>query len=428
MQTPVTDYLTEILHDCGADNPGANAAYIPELANADSDRLGVCVSTIDGVVYGAGDTDLPFSIQSISKAFVYALAIDEHGLDYVLRSVGVEPSGEAFNELSLEKGSGRPLNPMINAGALTTHSLIGGPADSPTERFEKVHRGLSAFAGRNLEVDEAVYRSELSEAYRNRAIANMLRSYDVFTVDPLQIVEGYTRQCSINVTLRDLALMGATFANGGVQPVTGEQVVAPSVVRQVLSVMMTCGMYDAAGDWMSNVGFPAKSGVAGGILGVLPGQVGIATLSPRLDEHGNSLRGVRLCDRMSRDMGMHIMEGAEPARAVVRRDRVLRSPRGGTIRVCSLQGAIQFSGAERVLRLLADDHDKHEQLVLDLRRVSSLNDVAQRMLAEGMRRFALDGIGIVLVDPERFMTDLSSAGEPTVLRDLGDLRSLARLS
>jgi glutaminase len=427
VESLVADYLAMILSDCRPDSSGTTAGYIPELANVAPDRFGVCLSTIDGVTYGAGDTDVSFSIQSISKAFVYALAIAEHGVDSVLRSVGVEPSGEAFNEMSLERGSGRPLNPMINAGALTTHGLVGTADDSPDERFEKVRKGLSAFAGRALDVDEAVYASELSVAYRNRAIANMLRSYGVIAAEPNDLVMGYTRQCSINVTLADLAIMGATLANGGVQPVTGERVVTRDVVRQVLSVMMSCGMYDAAGDWMSTVGIPAKSGVSGGIIGVLPGQVGIATFSPRLDRHGNSVRGIRLYNRMSRDMGMHIMDGGEPARSVVRRDRVLRSPGGGTIRICSLQGAIQFSGAERVVRILVGQHDRHERIVLDLRRVSSINDVSRRMLAEAMRRLDLDGVSVTLVDPYQVMGELHSAGNPEVLQDLGHLRHLTRL-
>lgn len=427
MRSPVPDYLVEIMADCGLDNPGAPADYIPELADADPDRLGVCLSTIDGVVYGAGDADVPFTIQSISKAFVYALVLAEHGLDEVLRKVGVEPSGEAFNELSLERGSGRPLNPMINAGALTTHALVGTLQDSPEQRFAKIRHGLSAFAGRDLSVNESVYRSEIAVAYRNRAIANMLRSYGIVESDPTDIVEGYTMQCSIDVTLSDLAMMGATLANGGVQPLTGEQVVPAHVVRHVLSVMMSCGMYDAAGDWMTTVGFPAKSGVSGGILGVLPGQVGIATFSPRLDEHGNSVRGIRLCNRLSRDMGMHIMDAGEPALSVVRRDRILRSPRGGTIRICSLQGVIQFSGAERVLRVLVEDQD-HERIVLDLRRVSSVNDVARRMLAEGMRRLELDGVRVTVVDPEGVVEDLASAGDPTVAQDLTEFSGLTRVS
>jgi len=423
MRSPIPDYLLEVVEACGSDNPGATAGYIPDLAHADPDRIAVCVSTVDGIVYSAGDADSPFSIQSISKPFVYALALTELGLDAVLDRVGVEPSGEAFNELSLDRESGRPLNPMINAGALTTHALVGPATATPDERFERIRSGLSAFAGRDLGVDEAVYESEWGTAYRNSAIANMLRSYAVFDGDPADVVRGYTRQCSITVTARDLALMAATLANGGVQPSTGRRVASRQVVRQVLSVMMSCGMYDAAGDWMSTVGFPAKSGVSGGVLGTLPGQFGIATFSPRLDAHGSSVRGVRMCTRLSADMGMHIMDAPEPARSAIRRDRVLRGPRGNTVRVCSLQGTLQFSGAEHVLRALSDSDGPYtapagdrprgriDSVILDLRRVHSVDDVAERMLREAVRRLRLDGLRVTVVDPEHVLYPHHRAGD-----------------
>ncbi len=401
MHSPVPDYLTEILEAC-SDDAGALADYIPELASADPDRLAVCLSTVDGTLYGAGDSGTEFSIQSISKPFVYALALAERGLDDVLASIGVEPSGEAFNELSLERESRRPRNPMINAGALTAHALIGDPADDVDTRVERVRRLMSDFAGRDLHVDRGIYESEMSQAYRNLAIANMLRSYGVISQDPREVVRGYTQQCAVSVTTADLATMAATLAAGGVQPATGRQVVPVEVARQVLSVMMSCGMYDAAGDWMTTVGFPAKSGVSGGILGVMPGQLGMATFSPRLDSHGNSTRGVRLCTRMSADMGLHIMQAPEPARSTVRRDRTLRGPDGSLARVVSLQGSMQFSGAERVLRTVTDGRSA-PLFVLDLRRVSSVDDVARRMLAEMLRRLQLDGAEVALLDPDTLL-------------------------
>ncbi|WP_222047821.1 glutaminase [Modestobacter lapidis] len=395
------DYLTEILDACGGD-AGALAGYIPELASADPDRLAVCLSTIDGKLYRAGDSGTEFSIQSISKPFVYALALADHGLDDVLERIGVEPSGEAFNELSLERDSRRPRNPMINAGALTAHALVGDPGDDVDTRVERVRRLMSDFAGRELHVDRRIYESEMSQAYRNLAIANMLRSYGVIGQDPRDVVRGYTQQCAISVTSSDLATMAATLATGGVQPTTGKQVVPEKVARQVLSVMMTCGMYDAAGDWMTTVGFPAKSGVSGGILGALPGQLGMAVFSPRLDSHGNSTRGVRICTRMSADMGLHIMQAPEPARSTVRRDRTLRGPDGSLARVCSLQGSMQFSSVERVVRTVTDGLPI-ALFVLDLRRVSSVNDVARRMLAEIVRRLQLDGAEVALLDPDHVL-------------------------
>ncbi|YAL84624.1 glutaminase [Dermacoccaceae bacterium W4C1] len=428
MKSPVTDYLHEILDSCGADS-GATADYIPELADADPERFAACLTTVDGQVYAAGDSDVAFSIQSISKPFVYALALTEHGLDHVLDKVGVEPSGEAFNEMSLEDGSGRPLNPMINAGALTTHCLVGRQDDDVETRIEKIRAGLSAFAGRELSLDTGVFESELRTAYRNRAIANMLRSYGIVEIEPDEVVRGYTAQCSLELTAADLSMMAATLAGGGTHPQTGEQVVPAWAVRQTLSVMMTCGMYDAAGDWMSNVGVPAKSGVSGGIIGALPGQCGLATFSPRLDAHGNSSRGIATFTRLSADMGMHIMAAPEPARSAVRRDRFLKSPGGQRVRVFSLQGSLQFSSAERALRILQDGSaDPVDALVLDLRRVASVNDVARRMLAEGINRLQAEGIDVALFDPERMLRieDSQVRRQPRRLDPLQDLRHYVR--
>ncbi|MGO3767626.1 glutaminase, partial [Microbacterium gubbeenense] len=342
MRSIVTDYLADALFRVEPDTSGQTAQYIPELAGANPESLAAVVATIDGEVYGSGDSDVEFTIQSISKPFVYALALADRGFDAVLDKVGVEPSGEAFNEVSLEHDTGRPLNPMINAGALTVQSLIGSWNSEPEERGERVRQGLSAFAGRELTIDERVYSSEMETAHRNLAIAHMLRSRDVLTEDPRKVVAGYVRQCAVVVTTRDLAMMAATLANRGVNPLTNEQVVSGEVVRHVLSVMFTCGMYDAAGDWATQVGIPAKSGVGGGLIGALPGQVGIATFSPRLDEHGHSVRGVSLFERFSSDMGLHVMEIPSAASSVVRSNRVHDGERGPT-RVLRLQGGIRFA-------------------------------------------------------------------------------------
>lgn len=244
---------------------------------------------IDGEVYGAGDIDTEFTIQSISKPFAYAMALADRGFAPVLAKVGVEPSGEAFNEISLESDTGRPRNPMINAGAITVHSLAGPEGLNATERVERVADGLSAFAGRRLGTDDAVHASEMKHAHRNLAIAHMLRSHDILVEDARAVVDGYTRQCSALVSTRDLAMTAATLANRGMNPLSGEQVVPEPVVRQVLSVMFGCGMYDAAGDWGTQVGIPAKSGVAGGLIG---GHLGGLCRSP----HGHRARAaVRRC-------------------------------------------------------------------------------------------------------------------------------------
>lgn len=407
MHSPIPSYLDDVLQSVAADRTGVLANYIPELAEVDPERLGASIAMVDGELYASGDTDSLFTIQSISKPFVYALALADRGFERVLDKVGVEPSGEPFNEISLEDSSGRPLNPMINAGAITTHSLVGTETMNPAERMERVISGLSAFAGRSLDVDEAVYSSEIEHAHRNLAIANMLRSHDILTENPTGVVEGYTRQCSLLVTVQDLAMMAATLANYGIQPVTGEQVVPKTVVRQVLSVMFTCGMYNAAGDWATQVGIPAKSGVGGGIIGAVPGQLGLATFSPRLDVHGNSVRGVSLFERFSSDMGMHVMNIPTVARSAIRANYRIGSGEKIT-QVIQLQGRIRFAGAERVIREIVDTHYTGTRIALDVTRVYSVDGVAQHMLLEIMRRMRHEGYTVYLIDQDDTITNLEA--------------------
>ena len=407
MHSPIPSYLDEVLQSVAADRTGVLANYIPELAEVDPERLGASIAMVDGELYASGDTDALFTIQSISKPFVYALALADRGFERVLDKVGVEPSGEPFNEISLEDSSGRPLNPMINAGAITTHSLVGTETMNPAERMERVISGLSAFAGRSLDVDEAVYSSEIEHAHRNLAIAHMLRSHDILTENPTGVVEGYTRQCSLLVTVQDLAMMAATLANYGIQPVTGEQVVPKTVVRQVLSVMFTCGMYNAAGDWATQVGIPAKSGVGGGIIGAVPGQLGLATFSPRLDVHGNSVRGVSLFERFSSDMGMHVMNIPTVARSAIRANYRIGSGEKIT-QVIQLQGRIRFAGAERVIREIVDTHYMGTRIALDVTRVYSVDEVAQHMLLEIMRRMRHEGYTVYLIDQDDTITNLEA--------------------
>lgn len=420
MRPIIPDYLAEALGDVEPDNSGDLAAYIPELAAADPERLGVAFATVDGQVHGAGDIDVPFTIQSISKPFAYALALADRGFAPVLAKVGVEPSGEAFNEISLESGTGRPFNPMINAErhhrSLTDRRGgigSGGAGGTRTRR-------PSAFAYRRLVMDEEVCASEMAHAHRNLAIAHMLRSHDVLTEDAGAVVDGYTRQCSVLVTTRDLAMMAATLANRGVNPLSGEQVVPEPVVRQVLSVMLSCGMYDAAGDWTTQVGIPAKSGVAGGLIGSLPGRIGIATFSPRLDPHGNSVRGVSLFERFSSDMGLHVMEVPSAGRAVLRSNRVVGSG-PGALRVLELQGGIGFAGAERVVREVLETAPPETRVAIDLTRVHAIDDVARRMVLEIARRLTLDDREVYLVDPEAVIPDPEpgDGGRVTVVREVG---------
>lgn len=403
MENPVPDYLQEVATACAPNSGGALASYIPELAAVDPDHFGVALATLNGTVYSVGDSEVEFTIQSISKAFVYGLAIRERGLDAVLDTIDVEPSGDPFDELSLEPGTGRPSNPMINAGAITAHTLIGDGVD-PQERFERIRAHLSALAGRELTANETVWQSELATSDRNLAIIHMLRNHGTITEPAREVIESYTRQCAVNVTARDLAVMAATLANGGVQPVTGERIYDPPLVRHVLSVMLTCGMYDSAGDWASSVGIPAKSGVGGGIIGTLPGQVGIASFSPRLDAHGNSVRGVETFERLSRDLGLHLMAVAPPARSVVHSSSVHRVGED-LVRIYELAGTIGFSGAERVVELISAEPPREQVVAVDLSRVHAIRDVARRMLLECLRRLRLEGYEVRLVDEQGVLPD-----------------------
>ena len=247
----VTDALTELLAQVRDDRSGELADYIPQLAQVDPEGLALSVVTPSGHVYSAGDDRRAFTMQSVSKPFVYALALAERGHETVHECVGVEPSGEPFNAISLD-GDGRPANPMINAGAIVTSALVDGT--SPAERFEKIRKIMSAFAGRELDVDDAVFQSELATGHRNRALANLALAAGTLVRSVDDATEVYFRQCSINVTSRDLAVMGATLANNGMNPITGVQVVTPDVVRRTLAVMLSCGMYNYSGYWMHDVG------------------------------------------------------------------------------------------------------------------------------------------------------------------------------
>jgi len=421
MRSPLPDYLTEVLSVC-SEGKGATSDHIPELKNADPDRFAISLVTAEGVTYSAGDDDTEFSIQSISKPFVYGLALEERGFERVLDAIGVEPSGEAFNEISLQRDTGRPLNPMINAGALTAHALVG-ENKTPEYRIRAIRDLLSSLAGRELEVDEGISASELGASFRNVAIANLLRNYEIFPDDPDDIVAGYVGQCSVKVTTADLAMMAATLAGGGVQPRTGERIFSRSVVRQVLSVMATCGMYDAAGDWLSTVGIPAKSGISGGIIGILPGQLGIAVYSPRLDEHGTSVRGVEAFERLSHDMNLHLMEAPIVSRSVLRRRAVIGEG-SEAFTFLELHGDIHFTNAEGVVRALVEEPVETQRAVFDLTLVRAVLPVGRRMLLEVIRRLHLDGIDVALVDPEEVLSD-PDAGDgyrPRVFTTLDELR------
>ncbi|MBS1905024.1 MAG: glutaminase A, partial [Actinobacteria bacterium] len=260
---------------------GVVADYIPILAEADPEWFGLSVTDVDGASYSIGDAGIAFSIQSISKAFVFALAADEIGHAAVHETVGVNNTGLAFNSVvAVELNDGSPMNPMVNAGAIATTALV--PGAHADERWQRIRDGLSRFAGRPLALDGEVYRSESFTNHRNHALARLLQSYDRLAIDPDEAVDIYTRQCSLAVTAQDLAVMGSTLADGGVNPVTGERVVSAETARDTLALLASCGMYERSGEWLFEIGLPAKSGVAGGIVAIAPGKGAIGTFSPRL--------------------------------------------------------------------------------------------------------------------------------------------------
>jgi len=285
---------------------GALADYIPELAAVNPDQFGIAVATVNGELYTAGDADKPFTIQSVSKAFVYCLALELAGRDATIERVGVEPSGDAFNAIVFDPCTNRPFNPMVNAGAITTAGIVRDMAGAGA--FDLILERLSAAAGRQLTMDEAVYRSESETGHRNRAIGHLLRNVGALNGNVDEVVDLYFRQCSILVTASDLARMGATLANIGENPVTRSQVFQLTAVRNTLAVMFTCGMYDFSGSWAYDVGVPAKSGVGGGILGVVNRQLGLGTFSPRLDAKGNSVRGVAAFRAIADELGLHAFD------------------------------------------------------------------------------------------------------------------------
>ncbi len=284
---------------------GAVATYIPELSKANPKDFGICIATIDGHVFHAGDWDKEFTIQSMCKPFAFQMALEQRGLEETLKHVGVEPSGDAFNAIELDAKS-RPFNPMINAGAIAVASLITKiPVEDGIAAFVDK---MSDAAGRRLRIDHAVLRSETISGHRNRALAYLMRNFEILDEHVTEALDQYFAQCSVLVTCQDVALMAATLANMGTNPVTGKDVFDFQFIKYVLTVMFTCGLYDYAGSWAYEVGVPAKSGVGGGIFGVVNRQLGISVYSPKLDAQGNSVRGILACKELASHFGLHAFE------------------------------------------------------------------------------------------------------------------------
>ena len=385
------NYLEELHRNHANIDTGAVASYIPELLKADPAWLGIALIMVDGHVYQVGDSHQPFTIQSISKAITYGLALEDQGIDAVLSKVDVEPSGEAFNSISLEPGTGRPSNPMINAGAIATVGLVEG--DTPEAKFSRMLTCYEKYLGHPAVMDEDVYRSEKSTGHRNRAIAYLLHNSNVIEKDPDEVLDVYFKQCSLLVTCEDLALIGATLANSGVNPITGIRALQSRYVPNVLSVMSSCGMYDYSGAWIYEIGMPAKSGVGGGIVAVLPGQFGLAVFSPRLDERGNSVRGIAVCKKISADFGLHMFHtGRATASSVIharydasqvpsKRVRDIEqsqilSELGHKVMVLELQGDLVFASAEIMIHESMRAVENTDFLILDFTRVGVIDESA----------------------------------------------------
>jgi len=405
---PLLRFLGACHAEFSAETSGNVADYIPELGKADPDHFGISLATLDGHVYEVGDSRVAFTIQSMSKPIMFALALDTLGAARVESVIGVEPSGDPFNSIRLNADN-HPFNPMVNAGAIACSGLIREARGDGA--FDYIRRALGRFAGRELGFDEAVYASESATGDRNRAIGYLLRNSTVIKDDVSKVLEVYFRQCAVLVTARDIAVMAATLANRGINPVTGEQVVTPYAISRTLSVMTSSGMYDYAGEWIYRVGIPAKSGVAGGILAALPARLGLGSYSPRLDSHGNSVRGIKVCEALSSHYDLHMLNRSDDARSSIIADynignspsRRSRRPHERSIlaahhrdvRVIELVGPLTFSNVDYMSRQLAAK-PRPQFVIFDLRRVAAMTHAGVRLLVEEFRALEAFHITVIL--------------------------------
>jgi glutaminase len=422
---PLLRFLNACHADFASETSGAVADYIPELGKADPAHFGISLATLDGHVYEVGDTQVPFTIQSMSKPFVFALALDTLGAARVESVIGVEPSGDPFNSIRLN-AENHPFNPMVNAGAIACSGLIH-EAKGDTA-FDYIRQALGRFAGRDLDVDDAVYSSESATGDRNRAIGYLLRTNAVIRDNVAAVLEVYFRQCAILVTARDIAVMAATLANRGINPVTGEQVLSAYAISRTLSVMTSSGMYDYAGEWIYRIGIPAKSGVGGGILAALPARLGLGSYSPKLDKHGNSVRGIKVCEALSAHYDLHMLNRSDDARNSIIADydignspsrRVRRAHEQNIlaahhqdVRVIELVGTLSFSNVDYVSRQLAAK-PRPQLVIFDLRRVTAMTRAGTRLLAEEFRELAGYHVTVILSGIRRSSPEWKMIGEWT---------------
>jgi glutaminase len=306
---PTPETITALVKEAYArfrsNSDGENSQVYPALARAPSELFGVCVVGVSGNVYAAGDTDHEFSIMSVSKPFVFALVCQQMGAEQAREKLGANATGMPFNSLAaVERSADGRTNPMVNAGAIATTSLV--PGDTFEAKWQFIYDGLSRFAGRKLPLNEEVYASATETNFRNQGIARLLQSFGRIYFDPAQATDLYTKQCSLNVSASDLAVMGATLADGGVNPLTKERVVDPAICHYALAVMTTAGLYETSGDWLYDIGLPGKSGIGGGIVTVSPGKGGLGTFAPPLDSAGNSVKGQLVAKFLSQRLGMDL--------------------------------------------------------------------------------------------------------------------------
>jgi glutaminase len=301
----VTTLVAEAHERFKSNAEGENSTVYPALARVPTNLFGVCVAGTSGNVYAVGDAEYEFTIMSVSKPFAFALVCQELGVEDVREKIGVNATGLAFNSLAaIERNPDGRTNPMVNSGAIATTSLVPGATSKAKWKF--IHEGLSRFAGRTLSVNDEVYVSATETNFRNRSIARLLQSYGRIYIDPAQAVDLYTRQCALNVSAKDLAVMGATLADGGVNPLTKERVIDAAICHYALAVMTTAGLYETSGDWLFDIGLPGKSGIGGGIVTVSPGKGGLGTFAPPLDSAGNSVKGQLVAQFLSRQLGMDL--------------------------------------------------------------------------------------------------------------------------
>src|SRR5436190_20670527 len=301
----VRSVITRAYEVYKSDTSGKNADYIPFLAQVDSSMFGVAAVSTDNKVFTTGEIKYSFSIQSISKVFTLALALDELGPDRVFQRIGSEPTGRAFNSpIAVVDMPSHTANPLVNAGAIATTSLIAG--SSADEKWNKILDFYGEAAGEKLSLIDEVYQSEAATNAGNKALSMLLAKYERIYSDPFTAVDIYTKQCSVGVNVVQLARMGATLANNGVNPTTGKQVVKSENVPYILSTMMMAGLYDGSGGWAWKVGLPAKSGVGGGIVAVVPGKGAIAVFSPRLDDAGNSVKAQKVIEYVSKNLDYNL--------------------------------------------------------------------------------------------------------------------------